>query len=378
LAGSVRRRRLLLILATALAVAACSGSSTPAAARSPTTAAPTPSTAQPATSTVWVCRPGEPSAPCTTNLNATVVASDGTRTKQPFVAARAPRADCFYVYPTVSTAAADNAPLVASPEVVAAVHAQAALFSSVCRVFAPVYRQITLRGLLTGRYLDKAAQATAYDDVRDAWRDYLAHDNGGRPFVLIGHSQGALVLTHLIQQEIDRVPAVRSRLVSAILLGGNVTVPTGKDVGGDFTAVPACRRSFQGGCVIAYSSFASPPPANALFGRTALPGRQVLCTDPSVLAGGQGAVTPYVPADRVTGGPSALPGTGFVAYPYALRVGCRTAGGATWLQVSQAPDGVLPPFQQQLGPTWGLHVADVTIALADLVEAVRRQADAHH
>jgi UDP-N-acetylmuramyl pentapeptide synthase len=88
-------------------------------------------------------------------------------------------------------------------------------------------------------------------------------------------------------------------------------------------------------------------------------------------------VTPYVPADRVPGGPRALPGTAFVAYPYALRVACHTAGGATWLQVTQAPDTVLPPFQQQLGPTWGLHVADVTIALGDLVEAVRRQESGH-
>lgn len=291
--------------------------------------------------------------------------------------AKTPRADCFYVYPTVSTAQADNAPLVASPEIVSAVHAQAALFSSVCRVFAPVYRQITLRGLLTGRYLDKAAQATAYDDVRDAWRDYLGHDNNGRPFVLIGHSQGALVLTHLVQQEIDKVPAVRARMLSAILLGGNVTVPTGKDVGGDFTAVPACRRPFQNGCVIAYSSFATTPPADALFGRTPIAGRQVLCTDPSVLAGGHGVVTPYVPTDRLQGGPSALPGTGFVTYPYALHVGCHTSGGASWLQVTSSPDTVLPPFQQQLGPTWGLHVADVTIALGDLVEAVRRQETAH-
>lgn len=372
----MRRRDLLTVGAVALLLAGCSGSASRPAARHSVAASPSAS-AESTGSTVWVCRPGAPSRACTTDLDATVVASDGTRTRESFTPARSPRADCFYVYPTVSTAPADNAPLAVTSEVSAAVHAQAARFSSVCRLFAPVYRQVTLRGLLTGKYLDKATQETAYAGVRDAWRDYLAHDNDGRPFVLIGHSQGALVLTHLVQQEVDRVPAVRARLLSAILLGGNVTVPAGKDVGGDFTAVPACRRPSQSGCVVAYSSFPTTPPTDALFGRTRLPGRQVLCTDPSTLSGGRGAVTPYVPADRVTGGPSALPGTGFVAYPYALRVGCRSAGGASWLQVTSSPDAVLPPLEQQLGPTWGLHVADVTLALGDLVEAVRRQIAAH-
>ncbi len=55
-----------------------------------------------------------------------------------------------------------------------------------------------------------------------AWRDYLAHDNHGRGVVLIGHSQGAYVLKHLVKTVIDRSPAERRLLVSAILLGGQV------------------------------------------------------------------------------------------------------------------------------------------------------------
>ena len=60
-----------------------------------------------------------------------------------------------------------------------------------------------------------------------AWRDYLAHDNHGRGVVLIGHSQGAYVLKHLVKTVIDRSPAERRLLVSAILLGGQVLEANG-------------------------------------------------------------------------------------------------------------------------------------------------------
>jgi hypothetical protein len=314
-----------------------------------------------------------PSTPCTSDLDATVVSKGGGRTRQVNRPATDPKADCFFVYPTVSTAAADNAPRASAPEVVAAVHAQAALFSSVCRVFAPAYQQITSKALLSGKYFDPAVQKIAYDDVRNAWLDYIAHHNDGRPFVLIGHSQGALMLTRLVQDEIDKNDDVRDRLLSAMLLGANVTVADGQPAGGSFTKVPACTAAGQKGCVIAYSSYASTPPSYALFGHTNNGGEHVLCTDPTVLAGAPGPAHPYVPADRITSGAKALPGTGFVTYPGGIRVGCRSGAGATWLQVTAVPGSAVPPFQATLGPAWGLHVADVSLALGDLVEIVRRQ-----
>src|SRR5258708_18803150 len=108
----------------------------------------------------------------------------------------------------------------------------------------------------------------AYDDVRDAWRYYLEHDNQGRGFVLIGHSQGSYILAELIRQEIDGKPIER-RMVSAILPGATLPVPRGKDVGGAFQHVPLCHAASQTGCVIAYSAFraTSPPPANTRFGK---------------------------------------------------------------------------------------------------------------
>jgi hypothetical protein len=357
----------LLTPVLVLTMAACSSSSSGSAGTSAATVSPAP------TDTVWICRPGAPSIPCTADLDATVVGKGGALSRQVIKPAATPPADCFYIYPTVSAAPTDNAPRKSEPAVDAAVHAQAALFSQVCRVFVPAYRQITTSALTRGKYFDPEVQKVAYDDVRDAWRDYLAHDNKGRPFVLIGHSQGALMLTRLIKDEIDDNAAVRGRLLSAILPGTNVSVATGKPVGGSFTNVPACTTVGQKGCVIAYSSYAATPPSYSLFGHTNNSGEQVLCNDPSRLAGYGGLAHPYVPVGRLTSGAKSLPGTGFIAYPGGIRVACRTGAGATWLQVSTVPGSGVPAFQSTLGPAWGLHIADVTLALGDLVQAVRRQ-----
>jgi len=101
------------------------------------------------------------------------------------------------------------------------------------------------------------------------------------------------MLRELIEQEIDGKP-LQQRLVSAILLGSNIAIPEGKDVGGKFKSIPVCRSADQIGCLIAYVSFrkGQPPPANSRFGRTPGPGQRVACTNPAALAGGSGALKP--------------------------------------------------------------------------------------
>ena len=82
----------------------------------------------------------------------------------------------------------------------------------------------------------------------EAWREYLREDNRGRGVVLIGHSQGTGVLRRLMRDEVDPKPDVRARLVSAVLLGGNVVVKKGSDLGGDFKNIRVCTRNAQPGC----------------------------------------------------------------------------------------------------------------------------------
>ena len=131
-----------------------------------------------------------------------------------------------------------------------------------------MYRQITLAAIGGTATVTPEMRETAYQDVRHAWLDYLAHDNHGRGVVFIGHSQGTGVLRRLLREEVDP-PAERATSARlALLLGGGVTVAKGSDRGGDFQNIPACRSPKQVGCVVAFSTFDAPVPANSRFGRT--------------------------------------------------------------------------------------------------------------
>ena len=245
-----------------------------------------------------------------------------------------------------------------------------------CRLFVPVYRQITLSGL-TKNGLSGAPESIANADVDAAWHDYLDHDNDGRGVILLGHSQGAGQALRLLRDEIEKSPVERSRLVAAYVIGGNVLVPKGKDVGGDLQQIPACRSRTQHGCIVAFSSFDQQPPANSLFGRTAdafgtdIPASQrgnmqVLCVNPAALTGGTAQLHPYfIITSRKATSP---PGPGFDAYPDQVSGTCKSNDGATWLQIDHPTSGAAnPPIQDSLGPTWGLHLVDMSVAQGDLV-----------
>lgn len=330
--------------------------------------------------TVWLCRPGLTPDPCESPLTTTVVKANGQTSVLRVTDAKNAKVDCFYVYPTVSSEPTVNADLTIQPAETGVALDQASRFSQVCRVYAPMYNQLTLAAIGGSQHVTAANLTEADDSVLSGFRDYLAHYNHDRGIVFIGHSQGAAILVQLLKQEVDPNPSIRRRLVSAILLGGNVTVPIGKSVGGDFQHIPACRADNQTGCVVAYSSFLDPPPVNSLFGRVgqgvsvlsgqgANPKFQVLCTNPAALGGGSGLLQPYFVSST----------TPWVTYPDLYSAQCMSVGGATWLQVTPVttPGDSRPLVTQQLGPTWGLHLLDVNMSLGNFVSLVAAQEKAY-
>jgi hypothetical protein len=331
-------------------------------------------------STVWLCNPNQAADPCSTSRAATAVTGRGATS--PSLAPTSPSAgqfDCFYVYPTVSTEPGVNADLAVQAAERAAAVVQASRFSQRCTVWAPMYRQVTVAGLARAT---KTARAIAYDSLLSAWKDYLAQDNHGKPIIFIGHSQGSSMLIKLLQTQVDPSPILRKRMVSAILLGGNVQVPAGRVVGGTFRNIPACGSASQTGCVIAYSSFGSPPPAHSLFGRAGrgvslLSGQggagsqQVLCVNPVSFSARVGNLQPFF-FSAISRTPGVRVPTPWVTFPGLYTAQCRRTGGASWLQVTATPvpGDRRPTVSASLGPLWGYHLSDVNLALGNLVTDV--------
>jgi Protein of unknown function (DUF3089) len=333
--------------------------------------------------TKWLCKPGLADNPCDMRLDVARYSPDGQLLGGDDPPRTRRRIDCFYVYPTVSDQPTPVANRRIDPEIRSIVRWQAARYGRTCRIFAPVYRQVTLAGMSSA---DPDARRRGYRDVRAAWRNYLAQHNRGRGVVLIGHSQGTFHLRELVADEIDDRPRVRRRIVSALLLGGNITVARGKDAGGDFDHMRACRRPAQIRCVVAFSTYGADIPADAIFGRTTIPGREVLCTNPAALAGGEApidAVVPHEPFAAGTGIAAVLAATGvpalassatWLSFPDAFRARCVRQGGVHVLRVTGVPGA---PGLNPVPPSWGLHVTDANIALGDLEALVSRQARAY-
>ena len=391
----MRRAAVVLVsLAVAVGCATTSRSSSPTTPSGATTTGAVPATAPPARAPLaradpqyrgtshWLCHPDLATDACRPGPEA-VVAPDGTVTTRPAPSAPTPpKIDCFYVYPTVNLTGGLNSSLTPGDAERVAARAQVARYASVCRLFAPAYRQVTLAGSDKG----DAPQALAYGDVLKAWHTYLAEQNHGRGVVLIGHSQGGDHVLRLVHDEIDARPDQRRLLVSAVIMGSAVAVPVGKDVGGSFQHVPACRRAEQTGCVISFASYpaAAPPAASGYFGADPAPGQRALCVDPAALAGGNGLADPVMPRQAPIVGPIVGLPAGpqpFVALPGALRSQCVRVNGHTVLAYRPAAPGtdrrsLQGLFVQTLGPDWGLHLFDANLAQDNLISIVTREAAA--
>jgi hypothetical protein len=340
----------------------------------------------------WLCRPGLTAAQdaCAIDLTTTVVTEDGRYAREPFSANSNPPIDCFYVYPTVSLDPTANSDMSIGPEERNVIRAQFARFAAACRLYAPMYRQVTLTALRAGMAGKPMAvdRTLAYTDVVTAWNHYLKNDNQGRGVVLIGHSQGSGVLSELIRREIDGKP-IQSQIVSAILAGTNVAVPNGKDVGGAFKTLPICRAANQTGCAIAYVSFRSnvPPPADSRFGKVQAEGMEAACANPAALGGGKGQLKAHLTAtgrEWVT--PPEAVNTPFVSVPRLLTSQCVSNDSGSYLEVTVNGDPHDPRTDDIGGdvvtngkvvPSWGLHLIDVQVAIGNLVEIVGQQAKAY-
>jgi hypothetical protein len=386
-------RRALLLATAALALIAGSAVFAGVGAANGPRGADRPARLRP----VWLCRPGLADNPCVTSLRTGIFSPTG-KLERVFTpqGPSDPRVDCFYIYPTVSAEPSTLSDLKIEPAETAVARYQVAYYQHACRMYAPMYHQVTLAGAANASSITPAEMAEQYASVLDAWNYYLANYNDGRPFVLIGHSQGAFVLRELISHQIDPNAALRRRMLSAILFGGGVVVNAGSLLGGDFQHIPGCTSAVELGCVVSYSSFPGPPTTGDVFGASTWnpvdapeplrPGQAILCTNPAALGGGSAlldSVFPYPfplsagmpepPAER----PGSKSATPWFEYRSSDRARCVTTTGGTVLEVTAVGGAEEPISTGALAPLWGLHPLDVNLALGDIVSLVESETKAY-
>jgi hypothetical protein len=331
----------------------------------------------------WLCKPGMAGNQCFVNgLDATEILPDGSTVLETHDGNETEPVDCFYVYPTVDLGAAGNHTDFSDTSLeLDPLLSQVARLNASCRIFAPLYRQVTFAAF--GSPNAALRSEIAYRDVKAAWDHYLAEHNGGRDFVIVGHSQGTFMLSRLMQEEIDPAPALRERLIVALLIGGRVTVPQGKTVGGTFESIPLCTADDETGCVIAYRSYAEEfPPAQ---GSNVVGPDDTACANPAALGGGQGFLTAYIPTSShqplfAVFDPPVLD-TPFIKYENFYAAACvKDDRNRSYLEIRVRPgsgdvrENRVDFTSVVLGPAFlGTHILDYNFSMGTLVALVDRK-----
>ncbi len=128
--------------------------------------------------------------------------------------------------------------------------AQASTFNGCCRVYAPRYRQATFYSFLAQDDSGDKAMEIAYEDIVTAFDYFIREFNQGRPFILAGHSQGAVHAVALLEKRILGAPEA-DRLVAAYPVG---TYISEEDKTTRLGSLPVCQTSDQTGCYVTWNA----------------------------------------------------------------------------------------------------------------------------
>ena len=363
-------RRYVLVL---VGLAACAS---PAVVMTPAVAA-----ARYADAAMWLCLPGREDA-CAGDLSVTELAADGSSVVLPVPRPIAePPVDCFYVYPTVDLGLlpGNHSDFADTRPMATATLAQVGRLRSVCRLFVPLYRQATIGSYLHSANVRERHLAVAAADIDAALGEYLRQHNHGRPIVLVGHSQGADMVTRLLKHHFDEDAALRKQLVIAMAIGGWIEVEKGKTVSGSFAHIPVCTGNTERGCVIGYRTIAAGATVDPHMAPPA-PGHETICVNPAELAHGTSRFQMAVfPTSTRRGRARNMDGitTPYVALPDFYRGRCVDGkDGYRFLEIAADPapgDVRKNPIDFSAGHlsgSLGLHVLDFQFAQGDLAALI--------
>ncbi|HMW38806.1 MAG: DUF3089 domain-containing protein [Saprospiraceae bacterium] len=127
---------------------------------------------------------------------------------------------------------------------------QASIFNNSARVFAPRYRQAHYHSFFTKDTASaRKAYDLAYEDIYGAFLHYYDNWNNGRPIIIAGHSQGALMAIRLLKEVFDN-KEMKNKLVVAYVVG--FPVPQGT-----FKYLQVCHEEHETSCICSWRTFKS-------------------------------------------------------------------------------------------------------------------------
>ena len=291
-------------------------------------------------------------------------AADVAPANDPLPQGQSGAVDVFYVHPTTFHSTSVWNQDIGDEKVnhwtdISVIARQASAFNACCKIHAPRYRQSGISVVLNPTQ-GMEAYGFAYEDVRRAFAYFTEHYNSGRPFIIVGHSQGALHAIRLLEQVVDGTPLM-DRMVAAYVIG--IGVPMGT-FGKTLKNIGPCSKPDDTGCVVSWNTFgrnadpklAAASPAIAVnqalyvqrFGSET--GKETLCVNPLTFDLGR----PDAPASANLGALPGAPAAGPLPAVKPGLIGASCRNGLLYADIPSDRDFVLTIFPGDV-----LHMHDI-------------------
>ena len=194
--------------------------------------------------------------------------------------------DVFYIHPTAYYGN-DNWNSNMAPEKGASqiidymVAAHASIFNGCCKIYSPQYREANISTFLSDDY---GPLELAYNDVRRAFEYFIKHQNQGRPFILLSHSQGTAHAMRLLEEYILPQDLIDNMVVAYVI---GYELPMDKFSRG-LSNIAVCESAEQTNCIISWAAYGETSALDFTFnlvhwypeGWESSKGKDTLCVNP--------------------------------------------------------------------------------------------------
>lgn len=279
----------------------------------------------------------------------------------------------FYVHPTgywdndAWVASLDNEPARQKLDELF-LKGQASAFDPYGSLYAPYYRQAALGAFLARDDNTAKALGVAFSDVRNAFANFLERIGPDKPFILAGHSQGALHALTLLHASLQS-PELQNRLIAAYLIGWTIAPDA------DLPAwIAPCEAAGDIGCVITWQSFGpdgDPSPILEMFKTTpsftgaSKEGETMLCINPLTFT----RTTQPIDAAQNLGAVAITAAGQPLDAPQTALVGARCGDDGILYLMQRPGDG----FDQLVMPGDNFHMQDIQLFYRNIQENVAAQ-----